>query len=86
MSHPTTPEIEETPEASSRNSEPVLRVITPNTTAEEVAAIVAVLSGLGGSAAPERKPQSAWASPARKVRTPMAHGPAGWRLSGLPRG
>lgn len=81
------PEVEETPEASSRNQEaPLLRVITPNTTPEEVAAIVAVLSSMGGSAAPARKPRSVWASPARMARAPQSHGPGAWRLSGLPQG
>ena len=72
---------EETPTA-----QPLLRVLTPNTTPEEVAAIVAVLSSLGGSAQAPRKPRAAWASPARAVRGSMAPGPSGWRLSGLPRG
>ncbi|MGN6722251.1 MAG: acyl-CoA carboxylase subunit epsilon [Marmoricola sp.] len=77
-------EIEETPEGSSRNREPLLRVLTPNTTPEEVAAIVAVLSSLGGAEAPPAKPRSAWASPARRMRGTMAPGRSGWRLSGLP--
>lgn len=71
-------------EASGTDAQPLLRVITPNTTPEEVAAIVAVLSSMGGPAARERKPRSAWASPARAVRRPMAPGRDGWRLSGLP--
>jgi hypothetical protein len=64
---------------------PVLRVVTPGTTPEEVAAIVAVLSALdGGDApAPARRPQ--WNAPHRMVRRPVAHGPGGWRASGLPR-
>jgi hypothetical protein len=68
---------------------PLLRIITPTTTPEEVAAIVAVFSALGsGSPAPER-PRSEWGSPARKVRTTpgrsLDHGPGAWRASGLPR-
>ncbi|HWU33180.1 MAG TPA: acyl-CoA carboxylase subunit epsilon [Marmoricola sp.] len=65
-------------------TEPLLRVITSNTTPEEVAAIVAVLSSMGRTGAPEALPRSVWASPARKVRIPMAHGRGGWRMSGLP--
>ena len=72
---------EETPAA-----QPLLRVLTPNTTPEEIAAIVAVLSSIGGAAPAPRKPRSAWASPARAVRRSVAPGPSGWRLSGLPRG
>ncbi|GAC1381292.1 MAG: hypothetical protein NVSMB48_08990 [Marmoricola sp.] len=73
-------------ETPSAQTQPLLRVLTPNTTAEEVAAIVAVLASLGGSAQAPRKPRSAWASPARQVRGSMAPGASGWRLSGLPRG
>lgn len=72
-------ETEEAPEAK-----PLLRVVTPNTTPEEIAAIVAVLSSLGSTGTPQAKPRSAWASPVRSIRTPMAHGRGGWRLSGLP--
>ena len=74
-------EVSEQPQVES----PTLRVITPNTTPEEVAAIVAVLSSLGTAETPPRKPRSAWASPARRMRGSMAPGPSGWRLSGLPR-
>lgn len=79
-------------EANSTPSEreaPVLRVITPDTTAEEVAAIVAVLSALGGGEAAPEPARSEWASPARGVRsTPgrgLPHGRGAWRASGLPR-
>ena len=74
------------PEAGDKpEAQPLLRVVTPGTTPEEVAAIVAVLSSLGGAAPAPAKPRSAWASPARRMRGSMAHGPSGWRLSGLPR-
>lgn len=68
---------------------PLLRVITPDTTAEEVAAIVAVLSALGGGGAAPEPPRSEWANPVRGVRsTPgrgLPHGRGAWRASGLPR-
>ncbi len=53
---------------------------------EQVAALVAVLSGLGGGAeeAPAGPP-SAWSSPERLVRPPVHPSRAGWVASGLPR-
>ncbi|WP_202033289.1 acyl-CoA carboxylase subunit epsilon [Nocardioides sp. WS12] len=68
---------------------PLLRIITPSTTPEEVAAIVAVFSALGGDAPAEEPVKSEWASPARKLRTypgrAPAHGRGAWRASALPR-
>jgi hypothetical protein len=65
---------------------PVLRVITPDATAEEIAALVAVFSSLG-SAAPARpgRSRSEWAAPHRAVRVRYSHGQDGWRSSGMPR-
>ena len=74
------------PEAASA---PVLRIVTPSTTPEEVAAIVAVLSALGGGAPAPEPPASEWAAPARRMRVApgraLAHGRGAWRASGLPR-
>lgn len=68
---------------------PLLRIITPNTTPEEVAAIVAVLSALGGGAPEPEAPRSVWADPGRKHRyvptRGLVAGPGGWRTSALPR-
>ena len=65
---------------------PVLKIVTPDATPEEIAAIVAVFAALGGSAETATKPRRvAWNTPARLVRRPHRHGPDGWRLSGLPR-
>lgn len=65
---------------------PLLRVVNPDATAEEVAALVAVFSALGSTAAaPPRKPQPSWNLPARGVRQPHGSGPGAWRASGLPR-
>jgi hypothetical protein len=63
---------------------PALRVITPDATPEEVAALVAVLSALGTPAEEPPPPRSQWASPARRVVRALPHGPGGWRASGLP--
>jgi hypothetical protein len=69
--------------------QPLLKIVTPDTTPEEIAAIVAVLSSLGGGEAAPEQPRSEWANPDRAVRgtaarTP-AHGRGAWRASGLPR-
>ncbi len=73
-------------EDRSTEERPVVRVITPDATAEEVAALVAVFSSLG-SAAPsrDRRPRSEWAAPHRAVRVRYSHGQDGWRSSGMPR-
>ena len=71
---------------TSEGDQPVLRVLTPDATPEEVAALVAVLSALGTPAAPgRRRPPSEWSAPHRAVRRTLPHGPGGWRSSGLPR-
>lgn len=65
---------------------PLLRIVNADATPEEIAALVAVFSALGSAtvaAAP--RPASQWSRPARGVRTPVAHGPGGWRASSLPR-
>ncbi|WP_139978156.1 acyl-CoA carboxylase epsilon subunit [Nocardioides litoris] len=64
---------------------PVLRVITPDTTPEEVAAVVAVLSALGGGEPPAPRPRREWGAPHRQVRRTLPHGPGGWAASALPR-
>jgi len=69
---------------------PLLRILTPDATPEQIAAIVAVLAAIGGSGesptdASLSARASTWAHPARQVRHPHRHGPDGWRLSGLPR-
>ena len=65
---------------------PLLRIITPGATDEEVAALVAVVSAMAASGAEKgtRPPTPAWSVPARRVRTPLRHGPGAWRASGLP--
>lgn len=64
---------------------PVLRIVTPDATPEEVAALVAVFSALGGAQEPPAKPVSAWSANHRRLRPQHPHGPGGWRASGLPR-
>lgn len=65
---------------------PVLRVITPDATDEEIAALVAVLSAMGGpGATPTRRQPSLWNAPYRQVRVWYSSGPGGWRGSGMPK-
>ena len=72
--------------ASSGVDRPVLRVINPDATPEEIAALTAVFAALGSSQGkPKPTRRSAWASPHRAVRVRYSSGPGGWRSSGLPR-
>jgi len=64
---------------------PFLRVVRGDATAEEIAALVAVLGAVQAPSSPEQQPRSVWADPARGVRRPLPHGPGAWRASGLPR-
>ena len=65
--------------------QPVLRVVNADATPEEIAAIVAVFSALGGGAPAPRRPAPSWAANHRKMRASHPHGRGGWRASGLPR-
>jgi hypothetical protein len=64
---------------------PLLRVVNPDASPEEVAAIVAVFASLGAAAEPRRAPRTLWASRQRRTRPPLRPGPGAWRASGLPR-
>ena len=65
---------------------PLLRIVTPGATDEEVAALVAVVSAMAAAGAEERtgSPTPVWSAPARRVRTTLRHGSGAWRASGLP--
>ncbi len=68
------------------DQQPMLRVVSPNATPEEVAALVAVFAAIGSAAQeppPRRTPE--WQANHRKVRVSHPHGPGGWRSSALPR-
>jgi hypothetical protein len=69
---------------SAEDSAPLLRVVNPDATDEEIAALVAVFSSLGGTTPPKR-PTPVWAANARKMRETLRRGPGAWRASGLPR-
>ena len=74
-------------EARASTAKAVLQVIDAHATPEEVAAIVTVLSALGGGAPAAKPVRSQWAHPGRGMRgtyaTIAARG--GWRASALPR-
>jgi hypothetical protein len=72
-----------TDEAKAEPQRPLLKVLTPDATPEEIAAVVAVFAAMGGNAAAPEKPRSVWASPARRMRTTLPHGPGAWRASAL---
>jgi hypothetical protein len=74
-----------TGESAGEPTTPMLRVITPDATPEEVAALVAVLASLGGEEPPAPRRTPAWQENHRKVRATFPHGPGGWRSSSLPR-
>nr|WP_253945151.1 acyl-CoA carboxylase subunit epsilon [Nocardioides sp. zg-DK7169] len=62
-----------------------MRVVNPDATPEEIAALVAVLSSLGTGAPAPKRPVSAWSAPERAARRALSPGLGGWRASGLPR-
>lgn len=51
---------------------------------EQVAALVAVLSGVGGGEDEPSGPASRWASRERLVRATLHPGPGAWRASAFP--
>ena len=82
-------------ESAPAETRPALVVVDGNATAEEVAALVAVLQGMAAAAAAAGSPDEpapVWAAPSRAVRrTPGSGGGAGvwpgrgaWRSSALP--
>ncbi|HET8602869.1 MAG TPA: acyl-CoA carboxylase subunit epsilon [Marmoricola sp.] len=72
-------------EQSPSEGGPILRVVTPDATPEEIAALVAVFASIGAPAEAPPAPRSEWASPARRIAPAPPHGSGGWRSSGLPR-
>lgn len=70
---------------SEASSAPLLRILTPETTAEEVAALVAVFAALGSGEPPAPRRTPEWNRPRRLVRVTHRQGPGGWVASGLPR-
>jgi Acyl-CoA carboxylase epsilon subunit len=68
---------------------PLLTVIRGDTSAEEIAALTAVLAAVGARragppAAARGAHLSVWASRPSLLRRPLSHGPGAWRASGRP--
>lgn len=63
-----------------------LRVVKGDPTAEELAALVAVVSAKAAAVGVDDTTQpTSWASYWRRVRTPLRPGRGAWRASALPR-
>ena len=64
---------------------PELRIVNPDATPEEVAAITAVIAAMSTTSdtAPTKSAHT-WAAHSRKMRTTLRRGPGAWRASGLP--
>jgi len=67
---------------------PLIRIDRGDPTAEELAAVLAVLvaAGAGRLSAPAAPaPKSGWTDRSRYVRGELSHGPNGWRAGAFPR-
>lgn len=67
--------------------QPVLRLVRGDASAEELAALVAVLAAAGGgpTAPPAPGPRPRWNDPARLLGLAPAPGPGAWRAGSGPR-
>lgn len=78
---------DETPGIEKPAAKPILRVVKGDLTAEETAALVAVIAARNAAAAhaatagSKAKPRSEWGRPSRSHRTPHQVGPDQWRRS-----
>jgi hypothetical protein len=75
-----------TDETTAASHTPVLRVVKGDLTAEELAALVAVVAARNAAAANAAsrtvpQPRSEWGHPARQARTPHTFGRDQWRRS-----
>ena len=67
---------------------PGLAIVAGNPSAEEIAAVVTVLSARMRPAGTARAGETArygWSARSRLLRAPVLRGPGGWRASALPR-
>lgn len=75
--------------ATATNGDVTLAVVRGEPTAEEVAALVAVLAGRaaaqGQGQSKKRAPMSGWTDRSRYVQGRLPHSPDGWRQAALPR-
>lgn len=84
MTEPVGAQPERSPETGAA---PVLAIVRGNPSAEQVAALVAVLAARArpAAASPARNVRSEWSARSRLLRAPLVRGPGGWRASALPR-
>ncbi|WP_073262113.1 acyl-CoA carboxylase epsilon subunit [Cryptosporangium aurantiacum] len=67
-------------------TEPVLRVLRGTPTAEELAALVGLLTARAAAVAPAPpRPRDLWRRHEARIGAPLSAGPGAWRASGLPR-
>ncbi|AEH08532.1 MULTISPECIES: acyl-CoA carboxylase subunit epsilon [Protofrankia] len=62
---------------------PHLQVVPTNASAEEIAALIAVLCLWAGAAAAPAPPPSAWSDRSATLRRTVHSGPDGWRWTGF---
>ena len=75
-------------ERGDHDQPPALVFARGNPSAEEIAAVVTVLSARAASAGRARAGETArygWSARSRSLRAPVLRGPGGWRASALPR-
>ncbi len=76
----------ETAPLPSTDEAPAQRIeVLGDASPEQVAALVAVLSGLGGGEEEPAGPPSRWSSRERLTRAPVHPSAGGWRASAFPR-
>jgi Acyl-CoA carboxylase epsilon subunit len=63
----------------------VLSIARGRPSAEQIAALMAVLAARAEQARPRAHVRSEWSARSRLLRAPISHGPGGWRASALPR-
>jgi acyl-CoA carboxylase epsilon subunit len=73
---------------SEGDDRPVLRVVRGDATAEEIAALVAVLLARSADAEADSQARSvsrSWTDRSGQIRRPLSPSPGAWRRSALPR-
>ena len=64
---------------------PAFMVISGDASAEEIAAVLGAVAGMGSSTRPRPRGVRAWADRPAMLRKPLRPGPDAWRTSGRPR-
>ncbi len=63
---------------------PFLRIVRGEPSADELAALVAVLAARSAASPPAPRPRPAWSDPARRLGLRARPGSGAWRRSALP--